>query len=139
MTVITEVFRRLDNVAPSPEDLGFVYFTVNERRFVSSGNYVLVKVKVKCRLVNGVLTSPDLVPGPAIAHVGTETYNIEIPDSSTPVRLWPLIDAGMPPPTNVPGFVRNAGGIARIQRTTIAEYAAMPSKDPETLYITFES
>lgn len=139
MTVITETFRRLDQTAPAPQDLGFVSFTVHERRLVSPGNYVLVRVKVPCRLVNGVLTSPNLVPGPAVVQVGNETYDIEIPDSSTPVQLWPLIDAGMPPPVNVPGFVRNAGGIARIARATRDEYAALTNPDPETLYIVFEN
>lgn len=95
--------------------------------------------EVPCRLVNGVLTSPNLVPGPAVVQVGNETYDIEIPDSAAPVQLWPLIDAGMPPPVNVPGFVRNAGGIARITRVTRDEYAALTNPDPETLYIVFEN
>ncbi|QIP43990.1 hypothetical protein G9444_6747 (plasmid) [Rhodococcus erythropolis] len=37
------------------------------------------------------------------------------------------------------GFIRNGGSIQRAEDLTIAEYAALPAKDPATLYITFES
>ena len=103
------------------------------------GNEVVTTRTYFVQAVNGVLTTPDLSPGPATLTVRAKEYQILIPESGSPLPIWPLIDAGMPPPVGQPGFVRNAGGIARIQRTTVANYAAIPGKDPETLYITFES
>ena len=114
MTVITETFRRLDKTAPASADVGFVYFTVDERRYDGAGDFVVVQVRVPCRLVSGVLTSPDLVAGPALVQIGSvgPIYEIQIPESANPVPLWPLIDAGMPqPPAGAPGFVRNGGGV----------------------------
>lgn len=141
MPVITENFKKLDKVAPSRLAVGTVYFTVSELRYVTADNFVVVPVRVECALVGGVLTTPNLAAGPAIVELGLSgpTYKIEIPAVAGPVKLWPLIDAGMPTPVNAAGFVRNAGGIARVARTTTGDYAAMPTPDPETLYIEFEN
>ena len=139
MTVLTETFRRLDKTAPAKADVGFVYFTVNERRYVAAGDFVVVQVRVPCRLVSGVLTSPDLVAGPALVQIGSvgPIYEIQIPESANPVRLWPLIDAGMPqPPAGAPGFVRNGGGIARAEVAAMQDYPTHP-KDPATMYFLF--
>ena len=139
MTVITETFRRLDKTAPASADIGFVFFTVNERRYDGAGDFVVVQVRVPCRLVDGVLTSPDLVAGPALVQIGSvgPTYEIQIPESAEPVRLWPLIDAGMPqPPAGAPGFVRNGGGMARTEVLAMPDYPMHP-KDPATMYFLF--
>ncbi|MFE5789550.1 collagen-like domain-containing protein [Rhodococcus erythropolis] len=92
MTVITEDFRRLDGVAPFPADLAFVYFTVPRRRENAAGTWVVVPVEVKCRLVAGKLTSPNLDPGEATVRIGPHgpTYKIIIP--ATDARLWDLIE-----------------------------------------------
>lgn len=84
--------------------------------------------------INGVVTTEDLDPGPARVRIGLVTYPIVIPDSVTPVRLWPLLDAAIPPPKATNLFVRNGGGIARAQRISAAGYAALVTPDPETLY-----
>lgn len=92
MSVITEDFRRLDGVAPFPADLAFVYFTVPRRRENAAGTWVVVPVEVKCRLVAGRLTSPNLEPGEATVRIGPHgpTYMIIIP--ATDARLWDLIE-----------------------------------------------
>lgn len=92
MSVITEDFRRLDGVAPFPADLAFVYFTVPRRRENAAGTWVVVPVEVKCRLVAGKLTSPNLDPGEATVRIGPHgpTYKIIIP--ATDARLWDLIE-----------------------------------------------
>ncbi|MBJ7479265.1 hypothetical protein [Rhodococcus sp. (in: high G+C Gram-positive bacteria)] len=92
MSVITEDFRRLDGVAPFPADLAFVYFTVPRRRENAAGTWVVVPVEVKCRLVAGKLTSPNLDPGEATVQIGPHgpTYKIIIP--ATDARLWDLIE-----------------------------------------------
>ncbi|WP_415395207.1 hypothetical protein ACMTN4_07505 [Rhodococcus globerulus] len=106
MTVITEDFRRLDGVAPVPADLAFVYFTVSRRRENAAGTWVVVPVKVQCRLVNGVLTSPDLDPGEATVQIGPHgpVYDIIIPD--TAARLWDLIELYEPPDPPVVSLVK---------------------------------
>lgn len=92
MSVITEDFRRLDGVAPFPADLAFVYFTVPRRRENAAGTWVVMPVEVKCRLVAGKLTSPNLDPGEATVRIGPHgpTYKIIIP--ATDARLWDLIE-----------------------------------------------
>lgn len=88
---------------------------------------------------SGVLTTPSMDPGPAFVRIGQRTYAIEIPDSGTPVRLWPLIEAGLPiPAAEEATAVRNGGGIARAQRITTSAYAALVTPDPETLYAVVE-
>lgn len=133
MTVLTGQIRDVAEF----DDQSVFAFQIPEIR--GDGNEVVTTRTYFVQAVNGVLTTPDLSPGPATLTVRAKEYQILIPESGSPLPIWPLIDAGMPPPVNQPGFVRNAGGIARVQRTTVANYAAIPSKDPETLYITFES
>lgn len=135
MTVVSET---LTDAAGNPETKPLTFFIEQIRESASGTSTISVK-RVDAPVVGGVLTV-NLDPGPARVEWRGKTYAIIVPVSATPVRLWPLIDAGLPAPgLGEPGFVRNAGGIARVQRTTIANYAAIPSKDPETLYITFES
>lgn len=133
MTVLTGQIRDVAEF----DDQSVFAFQIPEIR--GDGNEVVTTRTYFVQAVNGVLTTPDPSPGPATLTVRAKEYQILIPESGSPLPIWPLIDAGMPPPVGQPGFVRNAGGIARIQRTTVANYAAIPSKDPETLYITFES
>lgn len=83
----------------------------------------------------GTFTSPDLEPGPARVRIGGIAYELIVPDSDTPVRLWPLIDAAVPPPPDTAGFIRNGGGVMRAQVLTEAQYSGIGTPDPETLYI----
>ncbi|MBF6133523.1 hypothetical protein IU501_10980 [Nocardia otitidiscaviarum] len=85
--------------------------------------------------VDGVLTTPDLDPGPASVRIGQRVYRIEIPDDPAPVRLWPLIEAGLPvAPAEESTAVRNFGGVPGLRRVTQSWYAANPH-DPDTLYV----
>lgn len=106
MSVITEDFRRLDGVAPFPADLAFVYFTVPRRRENAAGTWVVVPVEVKCRLVAGKLTSPNLDPGEATVRIGPHgpTYKIIIP--ATDARLWDLIEMYEPAEPPVVSLVK---------------------------------
>lgn len=106
MSVITEDFRRLDGVAPFPSDLAFVYFTVPRRRENAAGTWVVVPVEVKCRLVAGKLTSPNLDPGEATVRIGPHgpTYKIIIP--VTDARLWDLIEMYETPDPPVVSLVK---------------------------------
>lgn len=86
----------------------------------------------------GQLTTDDLEPGPAKVTVAGKTYDIVIPYSVTPIRLWPLINAHLdPPPPTATGYIRNGGGVEIAQAVTAAEYAAI-TRDPETLYLILE-
>ncbi|MGW8538813.1 hypothetical protein ACWGK5_32330 [Rhodococcus qingshengii] len=106
MSVITEDFRRLDGAAPFPDDLAFVYFTVPRRRENVAGTWVVVPVEVKCRLVAGKLTSPNLDPGEATVRIGPHgpTYKIIIP--ATDARLWDLIEMYETPDPPVVSLVK---------------------------------
>lgn len=112
-----------------------IRFSVPVLRENDSGDGIITTKHHDVRPVDGTLTTPDLDAGPAKVSIGMKSYNIVIPDSPTPVRLWPLIDAGMPPPpAGTPGFVRNGGGVARVQALTQAEYDTA-THDPATLYV----
>lgn len=93
------------------------------------------------RAADGVLTTDDLEPGPAVLRIsGTPIdFHITIPADSDPVQLWPLIDAATPPDGTawMTGFVRNAGGVARIQAVHVDEYPGLV-KDPATFYVLYE-
>ena len=134
MTVISEP---VENIA-GLEDGMAVTFYVENLRARASGFGIVTTDRVRVDPVGGVLTTPDLDPGPAKVRFGAhEPYDILIPDSPTPVALWPLIDAGLTHATNVPGAVRNAGGISRIERIYESQYAALSTPDPETFYVVF--
>lgn len=136
MTVISEP---IEDIAGA----GFgqpITFVVPMIRQSADGTSTVVEVRHSYTPVAGVLTTGDLDPGPAVVRIRHATYNIVIPASATPVRLWPLIDAGMPtPPPTAEGFVRNGGGIARAVALTQIEYDAIPTPDPETFYVIVDS
>lgn len=133
MTIITD---SVSDIAGLEDNMEVVFF-LDEPRVRASGNGIVTTSRVPVLPDAMVLTTPDLNPGKAKVKFGMFTYDIVIPDSSTPVALWPLIDAGLPAPTNEPGVVRNSGGIARVERITESAYAALETPDPETLFITF--
>lgn len=130
---MTVLFDDLTNIAGASE-LRPIYFYVPKIRENDNSDGIITKTKTEVRAVDGAFTTPDLDAGPAKVVIGSDVYDILIPESSAPVRLWPLIDAGIPTPREpAPGFVRDGGGIARVQAVTAAEYASM-THDPATLY-----
>ncbi|QIP39780.1 hypothetical protein G9444_2536 [Rhodococcus erythropolis] len=126
-----------------------IVFTVRDIRDSVAHDAILgpARTTVPVNATTGLFTTPTLDPGPywvgirwSRSNPTHELYPIEVPAESGTFRLWPLIDAGAPPPpAESDGFIRNGGGFARGERTTIAEYAAMTAPDPETLYVVFES
>lgn len=130
MTTISESLRDIGGVNETDP----VVFYVDTIRENASGTGTTTTHTHTVRPINGVVTTEDLDPGPARVRIGLVTYPIVIPDSVTTVRLWPLIDASVPPPAITNLFVRNGGGVARQVALTAAEYAAIPTPDPETVY-----
>lgn len=134
MTVITTTVRDIAGI----DDRTVFTFKVPRLRadtgVITSRGYTITAVA-------GVFTTPDLAPGPAIVAVSNspDEYQITIPDSETPVQLGPLIDAAIPPENATwgTGYVRDAGGVARVHALPVAEYADL-DHDPATFYILFE-
>lgn len=92
----------------------------------------------------GAFTTPSLDPGPYVCGIRWSSaqpfveYQIEVPSGAGPFPLWPLIDAGMPPPPpGAPGFVRNSGGIDRAEVSEMSAYSDLP-KVPATIYFLFD-
>ncbi|MFJ1454707.1 hypothetical protein [Nocardia sp. N2S4-5] len=85
----------------------------------------------------GVITTDDFEPGLAIVRIGSDEITIDIPDSTAPVQLGPLIDAGLPiPPQEEPRAVIGIG-IRRLERITESDFAALlaaGTADPDTEY-----
>lgn len=132
MTIISEP---VENIAGADNSTRFEFASVILRDSDDSTGLVTVRPEF-VTAADGVLTTPDLDPGPATVRIGQQLYRIEIPDSPTPIRLWPLIEAGLPvPPEEEATAVRNAGGVRRIQVADLIDYMEMPTPDPETLYV----
>lgn len=136
MTIISEP---LQDPAGRPETEPLVFHIETIRQNASGTGTVSIK-RVDVTPVGGILTTPNLDPGPAQVQWRGQRYSIMIPDSVSPVRLWPLLDAAMPqPPSTAAGFVRNGGGVTRIQALTQAEYDDLDNPDPATLFIITDS
>lgn len=135
MTVISEP---IEDIAGADNFTQFE-FASTVLRESDDGTGLVTILPVFLTAVDGVLTTPDLDPGSASVRIGRRLYHIEIPDSATPIRLWPLIEAGLPvPPSEEASAVRNGGGVARIQRISETDYSALVTPDPETLYVVVE-
>jgi hypothetical protein len=132
MTVIAEP---IENIAGADNTTVFV-FAASVVRESDDGDALVTTLTTRVTTTDGVLITPDLDAGPATVRIGLHSYAIDIPESPSPVRLWPLVEAGLPvPPSQEAQAVRNGGGIARIQRISASAYAALVTPDPETLYI----
>ncbi|AUH68533.1 MULTISPECIES: hypothetical protein [Gordonia] len=133
MTIIQD---RIEDIAGA-EFAQAVTFTIPRIRESASGAAIVTEQKHRFQVTDGGdLVTSNLDPGPATVRIGLNSYQITIPDSSSPIRLWPLIDAGMPapPPSEQYQFVRNGGGLVRAQAVDLDEYESM-MWDPGTLYI----
>lgn len=92
MTILTETFK---NIAGRPAT-GTVEFVCTQIRQGSDGTSAITTSPTSVRLVNGVMTSPDLDPGAALVRLKIGEYDggsvrIVIPVSATPVQLFPLL------------------------------------------------
>jgi hypothetical protein len=78
----------------------------------------------------------SLEPGPCTVTIGVDDFEIDVPESASPIELWPLLLAGMASPAAaVPMAVVNGGGVAIIKWLTQAEWALIAPGDPETTYL----
>lgn len=126
-----------------------IVFTVRDIRDSVAHDAILgpARTTVPVNAATGLFTSPVLDPGPywvgirwSRSNPTHELYPIEVPAESGTFRLWPLIDAGAPPPEpGVLGFVRDGGGVTRIQALTQSEYDDLDNPDPATLFIITDS
>ncbi|MDG3012445.1 hypothetical protein G4X40_20095 [Rhodococcus sp. D2-41] len=131
MTIISE---RIADLAGVPET-GTVTFWTTVLRENDTHTGTVTTRRHSFLVVAGLLTTTDLDPGPARVQIGPHAYDVVIPESTAPIRLWPLIDAALPaalPPGT--GWIRDGGGIARGQALTSTEYAAITTPDPDSLY-----
>ena len=137
MTVISEP---ISSIAGADNDTDF-RFSSPVLRSSSSGTGMVTTAPVLVNAVAGVLTTPNFDPGPATVRVGQRIYNITIPNSGTPVRLTPLIEAGLPiAPAEEASAVVNGGGFARGQVMTADAYAALTSTttpDPGSVFLVY--
>lgn len=142
MTIVTGTIRDIAGV-----DAATVFtFETPTVRGGLGGSVVTIRAR-RYTAEHGVLTTDDLEPGPAVLHLSggmRADYRITIPDSATPVQLWPLIDAATPPENEawMTGYVRNAGGVARVAAMVDDEYWQLVADgldDPATVYITVEN
>ncbi len=137
MTVIVE---SIDTIAGADSSTVF-QFSSPVVRDSSGDNALITTVSMQVKPVDGVLTTPDLDPGPATVQVGVTPFAITIPDSPTPIRLWPLIEAALPTsPAQAAKAVVNGGNAARIQVMTAAEYTALVASttpDPGSIFFTY--
>lgn len=132
MTVIAEP---IENIAGADNTSAFVFRSYVVRESDDGTSLVTTRTQ-RYTATDGVLITHNLDAGPAEVSIDGRPYWIVIPESASPVRLWPLIEAGLPvPPSQEATAVRNGGGISRIQRIGDSAYAALVTPDPETLYI----
>jgi hypothetical protein len=132
MTVISD---NLTDLAGTPETQP-VFFSTFALRDNADGTAIVTTTTHSYTPVDGAITTDDLDPGPARVKIGMRSYSIDIPDWGTPIRLMPLIEAGLPvSPSDEIAAVRNGGGVAIIKVLTEDEYAALTSTDPETMYV----
>lgn len=132
MTVISEP---ISSIAGADDLTVFVFRSLRNRQSDDGTGFVTTRIETM-QASGGVLTTPDMDPGPAAVKIGATEYKITIPDSDDPIRLWPLVEAGLPvPPAEEATAVRNGGGVRRIAVAELDDYLAMPTPDPETVYI----
>lgn len=133
MTIISDY---TENIAGASDNSEIVFYT-KQLRDNEDSNAIVTTKKYRCYPTDGQIITEDLDPGPAEVKIGLDKYSIWIPDSSTPVRLGPLIQVGMAPLQPHTGLVFNAGGVDRVQAKSTTEYAEL-TKDPATVYFLFQ-
>ena len=84
MTVISEP---IENIAGADNGTGFA-FSAPGLRESEDGTCLITVHPLVVTAIDGVLTTPDLDPGPATVRIGQRTYHIEIPDSDVRVDVY---------------------------------------------------
>lgn len=130
MTVISEP---IESIAGADDATAFL-FGANLRERADGMGFITDRWQ-RYTAVDGVLTTADLDHGPALVRIGGETRLVEIPDSGTAVRLWPIWEAGGQPTGDTTSFVVNGGGLRRVEVLTQSEFTALATPDPATFYV----
>lgn len=136
MTIIQD---RLEDVAGEGLDQSVV-FTIPRIRESADSTAIVTEDRHRFEVVDGELLTTDLDPGPAKVQIAGQPtiYDIVIPESPTPIRLWPLIDAGMPaPPAESPGFIRS-DDTGRLLVMPTPDFNNLTTLDPMTMYATYD-
>jgi hypothetical protein len=141
MTVISD---RVQDVGyERPTSINYVYFTAlasvrdsadDTRMIVRSRHTIAVNV------ADGSFTTDDLDPGPAEVRIGGDVYPITIPASGTPIRLWPLIQAGLPVTPESANHIASDGSVRREQVMTTAAYGVLTgatTPDPGSVFFLY--
>lgn len=92
MTVFVEPLGDIAGLADGRE----VVFEVGVVRENHAGTGMVTPRRVSVRPAGGVLTTPELDPGPARVCIAFEWFDIVIPNESGQQRLWPLIKDSVP-------------------------------------------
>lgn len=95
MTVISEP---VSTIAGADNNTTFEFSSPYVR---AAGDDLVTMRPVQLAAVDGVLTTPDLQPGPAVVRVGQRVYQVNIPDEDDPIRLTDLIAEYEPLPPAV--------------------------------------
>lgn len=92
MTVFVEPLGDIAGLADGRE----VVFEIGVVRENHAGTGMVTPRRVPVLPVGGVLTTPELDPGPARVCIAFEWFDIVIPNESEPQRLWPVIKDSVP-------------------------------------------
>lgn len=132
MTVISEP---LTDPAGRPETEPLAFFVERIRQNASGSGIVSVQ-RVDVTPVNGILTTPNLDPGPMEVQWRGNRYKFELPNSESSVKLWPLIEFSVPSTPPVVSLVkqyRDEAKAARDVAVAAAEGVAGIGEDLEQI------
>lgn len=132
MTVISEP---LTDPAGRPETEPLAFFVERIRQNASGSGIVSVQ-RVDVTPVNGILTTPNLDPGPMEVQWRGNRYKFELPNSENSVKLWPLIEFSVPSTPPVVSLVkqyRDEAKAARDVAVAAAEGVAGIGEDLEQI------
>ena len=90
MTVVTDP---VTTPAGEPDDRPWMFARVLPISEGDDGTGIVTARTVNVLPVNGILTTPDLEPGDYVARYRSHEYPITVPNSVTPIRLWPLVNS----------------------------------------------
>lgn len=134
MTVISDTIR---DIAGADNQSSFTFTALGSPE---RGGHIVTRLAHRYTATAGVLTTADLDPGPALVEIGRDTYRITIPDSESPVRLGPLILAGLPQIVVGARAVVDGGGAAILYVMSSADYSALiavTTPDPGSIFYVY--
>ncbi|MBM4525195.1 hypothetical protein GS462_11310 [Rhodococcus hoagii] len=119
MAIISQA---VTDIAGADDNTQFLFYRDEPLSPSAQGDTILTWTDVPVRPVDGVLTTPDLAPGPAKVKWNGHTYDIVIPANVTgSLKLWPLIKDYLPQP---PAVISEVAAMLRQILTTRDEVDA---------------